>query len=215
MYIDLYSLLSAEEMDPVPRVKRGELFWVEKPIPGGGREERGWGLRKGWWFSAAKGGEREGVVVDFAGFWGGFAKEGSPDVFAAVAVVISTGFLERFLPLCMCFSQYFDSGNASFEHLHFFPSVLLHLPGSGSAFLPQPIWKQPHPTAEIKIFFCKNRAQIRFPTQNIQYTTKINRPVERERERQGAVKVESRKKETQMKISYWDVWGRALVELEC
>lgn len=59
----------------------------------------------------------------------------------------STGFLERFLPLCMCLSQYFESGNASFEHLHFFPSVLLHLPGSGSIFLPIPIWKQFHPTA--------------------------------------------------------------------
>lgn len=53
----------------------------------------------------------------------------------------STGFLERFLPLCMCLSQYFESGYASFEHLHFFPSVLLHLPGSGSIFLPNPIGK--------------------------------------------------------------------------
>lgn len=51
----------------------------------------------------------------------------------------STGFLERFFPLCMCLSQYFESGKASFEHLHFFPSVLLHLPGSGSIFLPRPI----------------------------------------------------------------------------
>lgn len=51
-------------------------------------------------------------------------------------LVTSTGFLERFLPLCMCLSQYLESGYASFEHLHFFPSVLLHLPGSGSAFLP-------------------------------------------------------------------------------
>lgn len=63
-------------------------------------------------------------------------------VVAAVDDVIveasSTGFLERFLPLCMCLSQYLESGNASFEHLHFFPSVLLHLPGSGSAFLPKP-----------------------------------------------------------------------------
>lgn len=53
--------------------------------------------------------------------------------------VTSTGFLERFLPLCMCLSQYLESGYASFEHLHFFPSVLLHLPGSGSIFLPKPI----------------------------------------------------------------------------
>lgn len=53
-----------------------------------------------------------------------------------VAAIASTGFLERFLPLCMCLSQYFESGYASFEHLHFFPSVLLHLPGSGSIFFP-------------------------------------------------------------------------------
>lgn len=58
---------------------------------------------------------------------------------------VSTGFLERFLPLCMCLSQYLESGYASFEHLHFLPSVLLHLPGSGSIFLPNPIWKQFHP----------------------------------------------------------------------
>ena len=51
----------------------------------------------------------------------------------------STGFLERFFPLCMCLSQYLESGYASFEHLHFLPSVLLHLPGSGSIFLPKPI----------------------------------------------------------------------------
>ena len=57
----------------------------------------------------------------------------------AAVELTSTGFLERFLPLCMCLSQYLDSGYASFEHLHFFPSVLLHLPGSGSAFLPKPI----------------------------------------------------------------------------
>jgi hypothetical protein len=54
-------------------------------------------------------------------------------------VATSTGFLERFFPLCICFSQYLESGYASFEHLHFFPSVLLHLPGSGSIFLPKPI----------------------------------------------------------------------------
>ena len=68
-------------------------------------------------------------------------------VFVATAAVVgvvfktSTGFLERFFPLCMCLSQYFESGYASFEHLHFFPSVLLHLPGSGSIFLPNPIGK--------------------------------------------------------------------------
>lgn len=54
-------------------------------------------------------------------------------------VITSTGFLERFLPRCICLSQYFESGYASFAHLHFFPSVLLHLPGSGSTFLPKPI----------------------------------------------------------------------------
>lgn len=27
-----------------------------------------------------------------------------------VAVISSTGFLERFLPLCMCLSQYLESG---------------------------------------------------------------------------------------------------------
>lgn len=53
----------------------------------------------------------------------------------------STGFLERFLPLCICLSQYLESGYASLEHLHFLPSVLLHLPGSGSIFLPEPICK--------------------------------------------------------------------------
>lgn len=62
-----------------------------------------------------------------------------------VAEETSTGFLERFLPLCMCLSQYLESGYASFEHLHFLPSVLLHLPGSGSTFLPNPISKHPHP----------------------------------------------------------------------
>lgn len=27
-----------------------------------------------------------------------------------LVVIISTGFLERFLPLCMCLSQYLESG---------------------------------------------------------------------------------------------------------
>lgn len=63
--------------------------------------------------------------------------------FRVVVVVFktSTGFLERFLPLCICLSQYLESGYASLEHLHFLPSVLLHLPGSGSIFLPEPICK--------------------------------------------------------------------------
>lgn len=74
-------------------------------------------------------------------------------VVVAAADVTSTGFLERFLPLCMCLSQYLESGYASFEHLHFFPSVLLHLPGSGSTFLPYPISKHVHPTAEISFHY--------------------------------------------------------------
>lgn len=70
--------------------------------------------------------------------------------------VTSTGFLERFLPLCMCLSQYLESGYASFEHLHFFPSVLLHLPGSGSTFLPNPISKHPQPTAATESYKAHN-----------------------------------------------------------
>ncbi|KAJ0780347.1 hypothetical protein HanPI659440_Chr06g0236581 [Helianthus annuus] len=49
----------------------------------------------------------------------------------------------------MCLSQYFESGYTSLEHLHFLPSVLLHLPGSGSIFLPNPIWKYSLPTAHL------------------------------------------------------------------
>lgn len=45
---------------------------------------------------------------------------------------VSTSFLERWRHLCMCLSQYFFCATASLLHLHFFPSVLLHLPGSGS-----------------------------------------------------------------------------------
>lgn len=61
----------------------------------------------------------------------------------------STGFLERWRPLLMCLSQYFWSGTASLEHRHFFPSVLRHLPGSGSMLPPaKPRWKVPHPTAQ-------------------------------------------------------------------
>lgn len=61
----------------------------------------------------------------------------------------STGFLERWRPLFMCRSQYFWSATASLEHRHFFPSVLRHLPGSGS-LLENPIWKEPHPTWYIQ-----------------------------------------------------------------
>lgn len=62
----------------------------------------------------------------------------------------STGFLERWRPLFMCLSQYFWSATASLEHRHFFPSVLRHLPGSGSVLLENPRWKEPHPTSYIK-----------------------------------------------------------------
>ena len=56
----------------------------------------------------------------------------------AVLAVVSTGFLERFRPRWMWRSQYLWPPTTSLEHLHFFPSVLLHLPGSGSiAPLPQ------------------------------------------------------------------------------
>ena len=58
----------------------------------------------------------------------------------------STGFLERWRPLFMCLSQYFWSATASLEHRHFLPSVLRHLPGSGSVLLENPRWKEPHPT---------------------------------------------------------------------
>lgn len=69
---------------------------------------------------------------------------------AAWPVWPSTGFLERWRPLLMCLSQYFCSGTASLEHRHFFPSVLRHLPGSGSVFPDKPRWKDPHPTAQSK-----------------------------------------------------------------
>ena len=61
----------------------------------------------------------------------------------------STGFLERWRPLLMCRSQYFWSGTASLRHRHFFPSVLRHLPGSGSVLLAYPNWIEPHPTAQF------------------------------------------------------------------
>ena len=53
----------------------------------------------------------------------------------------STSFLERWRPLCMCLSQYFFCGTTSLLHLHFFPSVLLHLPASGSGSMPI-LWSQ-------------------------------------------------------------------------
>lgn len=51
----------------------------------------------------------------------------------------STCFLERLRPRFMWRSQYLESGYASLAHRHFLPSVLLHLPGSGSIFFPYPI----------------------------------------------------------------------------
>lgn len=42
---------------------------------------------------------------------------------------VLTGLLA---PLCMCLPQYFSLGTTSLLHLHFFPSVLLHLPASSS-----------------------------------------------------------------------------------
>ena len=62
----------------------------------------------------------------------------------------STGFLERWRPLFMCRSQYFWSATASLEHRHFLPSVLRHLPGSGSVLLENPRWKEPHPTSHTQ-----------------------------------------------------------------
>lgn len=40
----------------------------------------------------------------------GIAVGGIGLVVVLVVVIISTGFLERFLPLCMCLSQYLESG---------------------------------------------------------------------------------------------------------
>lgn len=96
-----------------------------------------------------------------------------------VEVLSSTGFLERFLPLCMCLSQYLESGYASFEHLHFLPSVLLHLPGSGSIFLPKPTWKQFHSTEKIytKKFQSENWKKIK----SVRLTTQFKISTELER----------------------------------
>lgn len=63
----------------------------------------------------------------------------------------STCFLERWRPRFMCRSQYFWSTTASLEQRHFFPSVLLHLPGSGSVLFEYPRWNPPHPTASHNI----------------------------------------------------------------
>ncbi|GER31116.1 growth regulating factor [Striga asiatica] len=67
----------------------------------------------------------------------------------------STGFLERWRPLLMWRSQYFWSATTSFEHRHFFPSVLRHRPGSGS--------KPPHPTNQPSrlILSCNTRSDTR------------------------------------------------------
>lgn len=55
-----------------------------------------------------------------------------PPAAFVVAVVTSTGFLERFRPRCTWRSQYFWPATTSLEHRHFLPSVLRHLVGSGS-----------------------------------------------------------------------------------
>lgn len=63
-----------------------------------------------------------------------WAKSGA----VVVGVATSTCFLERFRPRCTCRSQYFWPATTSLPHRHFFPSVLRHLPGSGSTInLPQ------------------------------------------------------------------------------
>ncbi|WVZ19514.1 hypothetical protein V8G54_006836 [Vigna mungo] len=66
----------------------------------------------------------------------------------AVLVLTSTGFLERGRPLCIWRSQYLWFGATSLEHLHFLPSVLLHLPGSGSVPLANLRLKPPSMQAE-------------------------------------------------------------------
>lgn len=61
----------------------------------------------------------------------------------------STCFLERGRPLCICRSQYFWWGATSLEHLHFLPSVLLHLPGSRSLIFLH-LWPCTEPPAAAK-----------------------------------------------------------------
>lgn len=116
-----------------------------------------------WWFAkvrvldAALPGTTTDTEEEALGM--SFEAAGMLLVAVAVAVVVvvvapvtawpdwpSTGFLERWRPLFMCRSQYFWSTTASLEHRHFFPSVLLHLPGSGSVLFENPRWKPPHPT---------------------------------------------------------------------
>lgn len=59
-------------------------------------------------------------------------------VVVGVGARTSTCFLERFRPRWTWRSQYLWLGTTSLEHLHFLPSVLRHLPGSGSiTHLPQ------------------------------------------------------------------------------
>jgi hypothetical protein len=101
------------------------------------------------------------VVVAAAAAAVALVAEDTAEAGAGVAKDISTGFLERFLPRCMCFSQYLESGYASLEQRHFLPSVRRHRPGSGSSsgFLLKPIPKQPHPTA------CKNNRHLRLSCQ--------------------------------------------------
>lgn len=72
----------------------------------------------------------------------------------------STSFLERRRPLCTCLSQYLWSGSASLLHLHFFPSVLLHLPGSGSIPPLNSICKPPDPKTKNLIYFIRNYCKV-------------------------------------------------------
>ena len=79
------------------------------------------------------------VVVGAGAGAAAAAAEAMVVVVVALTVGVSTGFLERLRPRCMWRSQYLWPGKTSLEHLHFLPSVLLHLPGSGS-IAPFPIY---------------------------------------------------------------------------
>lgn len=73
----------------------------------------------------------------------------------------------------MCRSQYFWSGATSLEHLHFFPSVLLHLPGSGSVLLdslklnpppltakPKPVKTKPNPKKRMFVYLKRRETEL-------------------------------------------------------
>ena len=78
-------------------------------------------------------------------FWTSVGAEGSgiramvtAELISVVVVmtVVAGGdsrFVKRLLaPLCICVAQYFWPGRTALLHRHFLPSVLRHLPGSGS-----------------------------------------------------------------------------------